>query len=259
MTLYEVINGALKNSSREFKVMEGKNNSTKFVVKCNSLKLQGIVTNESYVWKLKKFDNTTVDESKCSIKNTDELLNRLTESINTGVKLSEYVTDCAKARQKFFNSNIIKEVEDKDEKESEKQLLLSDEDEIVRDDDTATDFVDVPTALDNVIQKSVDLANEITGIMDMIDDSDLETKNELIGLAGNFYSIADDIDDVIDELYPEDEEDEVNESVTKKSIGLNKQIINKLAEASMLMRNKPEYNQIRESLKLIKSELILKK
>ena len=71
----------------------------------------------------------------------------------------------------------------------------------------------------------------------------------------------DDIDTIIDDLYPvEDEEmDESCAKRIKKAYTDNKKAIDKLSEASMLMRGNPKYKDIRESIKLLKSELILRK
>ena len=72
--------------------------------------------------------------------------------------------------------------------------------------------------------------------------------------------MADDIDDVIDELYPDDDlEEGCKKTKKRKTLTDNKKIINKISEASILMRNNPNYKEIREALKLIKSELVLRK
>ena len=261
MTLDEVVIGALKNSGSKFKIIGKKDNVSKFIVECNSVKIHGTVTNEKYSWQIKKSDGTVIDESECSIKNTDDVINRIYENINTGNKLSKYVDACTEARRNYLKPGFITEQEDEtdDNKEDKKQLLLSDEDDVAVKSETET--FDVQTALDNVIQKSVDLAMEITGIIAALPESDIENKEELIGLAGNFYGIADDIDDVIDDLYPEEDMDEsyMKTHSKKRSMTENKKILNKLAEVNTMLRNKPEYKDIREALKLIKSELILKK
>lgn len=259
MTLNQVVKGTLDNSKMNYKMAKSNDNVSKFIVNCDTVKLHGIVTNESYKWQIRKLDNTVIDESECSIKNTDEMMNRINESITTGAKLSKYVKEVNAAKRNFLKPSFVTEAEDADKDEDEKELLLSDE-EVIDDVEVVDDF-DVQTVLDNLIQKSVDLAAEITGVMDAIDDSNIEAKQDLIGLAGNFYGIADDIDTIIDDLYPVEDEDidEACNKRTKKTISDNKKIIDKLSEASVLMRNNPKYKDIRESIKLLKSELILRK
>ena len=262
MTLNEVVQSTLKNSGTNFKMLKSNGCVARFVVECNTVKLHGTVTDEKYKWQIKKSDGTVIDESECSIKNTDDIINRIYENINTGNRLSKYVNDCNEARKNYLRPGYITEKEDTDDedKETKRQLLLSDEDVIDVVDDT--EEFDVQTALDDIIQKSIDLASEITGVLDVIEDSEIEVKEDLLGLAGSFYGIADDIDDIVDDLYPADEE-EIDESVkhTRKRISIteNKKVLNKLAEVNAMIRNKPEYKEIKEALKLIKSEIVLMK
>ena len=284
MTLKDIVESTLQNSGLNFKLNENENanaknndNAIKFIVECDSVNLHGTVTNEKYKWQIKKNDGVIVDESECSIKNTDDVINRIYETIRTGNRISKYVNACNEARKDYFKPDFIKEEDEtypqkdtSDDKEttttSKRQILLSNEDEFV-DVDTDTDVeveteeFDVQTALDDIIQRSVELASDLIGVIDALPEDDIENKEDLIGLAGNFYGMADDIDDVIDELYPEDELDEgCHKKITKKkSLTDNKKIINKISEASILMRNNPNYKEIREALKLIKSELVLRK
>ena len=261
MTLNEVVQSTLKNSGTNFKMLKSNGCVARFVVECNAVKLHGTVTDEKYKWQIKKSDGTVIDESECSIKNTDDIINRIYENINTGNRLSKYVSDCNEARKNYLRPGYITEKEDTDDEDStdtKRQLLLSDED-IVDVADDVEEF-DAQTALDNIIQKSIDLASEITGVLSVIEDTEIEAKEDLLGLAGSFYGIADDIDDIIDELYPEEEMDESVKKTRKRvSITENKKILNKLAEVNSMIRNKPEYREIKEALKLIKSEIVLMK
>lgn len=254
MTLKEVVENSLKNAGVKHRIVENpKSNSTKFIVECDSVKVYGTVTPYAYKTQIKRGDGTVLDEFECKVKNTDDVVNRIFENINTANRLSKYVEACTDARRNYLNPNYVTEADDtKDDEDDDKQLLLSDEE--IEIEETA----DLPSTLDNLLQKSVDLAVEVTATIDMLPETDIETRAELVTLASNFYGIADDIDDVIDELYPEEEE--VNESVNrhKYNITENKKILNKLSEASILMRGKPEYKSIREALKLIKSELIIR-
>lgn len=259
MTLNQVVESTLKNSNMNYKMLKNSknSNSTNFMVECKTVKIYGAVTNEKYKWQIKKNDNTIIDESECSIKNTDDVINRIYETINTSNKLSKYVEACNTARKEYLKPGFITE-DDEEDKEDKRQLLLSDED--VVDGEPIDDEFDVQTALDNIIQRSVELATDLIGVIDALPDNDIENKEDLIGLAGNFYGMADDIDDVIDELYPEDDlEEGCKKTKKRKTLTDNKKIINKISEASILMRNNPNYKEIREALKLIKSELVLRK
>lgn len=258
MTLNEVVSGALKNSGNKFKILDNKksNKITKFVVECNSVKLCGAINSEKYKWQIRKKDGTVIDESECSVKNTDDVINRIYENINTANKLSKYVNACNEARKTFLQPTYVAEADDiDDEEESEKELLLSDED---YNDNVDTQPMDLQTTLDNLIQKSVDLAIEVTAAIEELPENDIENRVELVSLASNFYGIADDIDDVIDDLYPEEEMDEsIQKTKRKRNIKENEVIANKLSEVSVMLRGRPEYKSIREALKLIKSELKL--
>lgn len=256
MTLNQVVESTLKNSNMNYKMLKNNSNgSSNFMVECKTVKIYGAVTNEKYKWQIKKNDNTIIDESECSIKNTDDVINRIYETINTGNKLSKYVEACNTARKEYLKPGFITEDEEEDT-EDKRQLLLSDEEF----EEPVTEEFDVQTALDNIIQRSVELATDLIGVIDALPDNDIENKEDLIGLAGNFYGMADDIDDVIDELYPDDDlEEGCKKTKKRKTLTDNKKIINKISEASILMRNNPNYKEIREALKLIKSELVLRK
>lgn len=256
MTLNQVVESALKNSNMNYKMLKNNSNgSSNFMVECKTVKIYGAVTNEKYKWQIKKNDNTIIDESECSIKNTDDVINRIYETINTGNKLSKYVEACNTARKEYLKPGFITE-DDEEDKEDKRQLLLSDEEF----EEPVSDEFDVQTALDDIIQRSVELATDLIGVIDALPENDIENKEDLIGLAGNFYGMADDIDDVIDELYPEDDlEEGCKKTKKRKTLTDNKKIINKISEASILMRNNPNYKEIREALKLIKSELVLRK
>ena len=256
MTLNQVVESTLKNSNMNYKMLKNNSNgSSNFMVECKTVKIYGAVTNEKYKWQIKKNDNTIIDESECSIKNTDDVINRIYETINTGNKLSKYVEACNTARKEYLKPGFITE-DDEEDTEDKRQLLLSDEEF----EEPVSDEFDVQTALDDIIQRSVELATDLIGVIDALPDNDIENKQDLIGLAGNFYGMADDIDDVIDELYPEDDlEEGCKKTKKRKTLTDNKKIINKISEASILMRNNPNYKEIREALKLIKSELVLRK
>ena len=256
VTLNQIVESTLTNSGKKFRMLKSQPNLARFVVECNSVKIYGTVTNEKYSSKTRKYDGTVLDQIECNINTTDDVINRIYENINTSTKLSKYVTACNEAKKEFLKPDFLEEKEDKeDNKEDNKELLLSDDETNVVVEEAP---MDLQTALDSVIQRSVDLASEVAGLVDAIPEDDTETKGDLIAVAGTFYAVADDIDDVIDELYPEDEE--VNESIIrkKKSITESKLYANKISELSMLMRGKPEYKAIREALKLIRAELILK-
>ena len=256
MTLNQVVESTLKNSNMNYKMLKNDSNgSSNFMVECKTVKIYGAVTNEKYKWQIKKNDNTIIDESECSIKNTDDVINRIYETINTGNKLSKYVEACNTARKEYLKPGFITE-DDEEDKEDKRQLLLSDEEF----EEPVSEEFDVQTALDDIIQRSVELATDLIGVIDALPENDIENKQDLIGLAGNFYGMADDIDDVIDELYPDDDlEEGCKKTKKRKTLTDNKKIINKISEASILMRNNPNYKEIREALKLIKSELVLRK
>jgi hypothetical protein len=193
MTLNEVVSGALKNSGNKFKILDNKksNKTTKFVVECNSVKLCGAINSEKYKWQIRKKDGTVIDESECSVKNTDDVINRIYENINTANKLSKYVNACNEARKTFLQPTYVAEADDADnEEESEKELLLSDED---YNDDIDTQPVDLQTTLDNLIQKSVDLAIEVTAAIEELPEDDIENRVDFVSVFGGdgyFHNVA---------------------------------------------------------------------
>ena len=142
ITLTNIVEGILKSTNRPYKILSNTPKKTRFKLSCESVQLFGTVTDSEYQMQIKKSDGSILDSVRCPISQTDDIFNRINESVSTGVKLSKYVNAVTDARKNFFTSSYIKEDEDVDD---DKEILLDDET------DGEEETVDLRTALDNII------------------------------------------------------------------------------------------------------------
>lgn len=256
LTINNIVHSVLENSKHSFTMGNSNSNITRFVVECGSVKLNGKVRDNMYEAQTKKSDGTVLDEFKCSIKTTDDIINRINESINTATKLNKYVKAMTEARKDYLTPGYV--TEDENEEEDKELLLLDGEKE-----DTTSPTVNLETALDNMYAEVITLADETINMATTIDATDIEPEymTDIIGYAGSLYSLADNINDTIEDLFPVEEENEsvsrtkkANKNESKKLVN---DVVNKLSEISVMLKGNKEYKDIRESVKLIKSQLIV--
>ena len=258
-TINSIVQGTLENSKHPFTISNNNSKITRFVVECGCVKLNGKVKDDLYEAQTKKSDGTVLDEVKCYIKNTDDVINRINESISTATKLSKYVKAMTEARKDYLTlDSVAKDNAD----EEDKELLLDDESE--QNTDTApTSINSLEDSLDNLYAEIITLADETVELATKTNTDEIEPEymTDIIGYAGALYNLADDVNDTIEDLFPEPEEE--TESVCKKSKNTNKskklakEVVNKLSEISIMLKDNKEYADIREAVKLIKSQIIV--
>lgn len=262
LTINNIVQSTLENSKHPFTMGNGNSKITRFVVECGSVKLSGKVRESIYEAQTKKVDGTVLDEVKCSIKTTDDIINRINESINTATKLSKYVKAMTEARKDYLTPGYITE-DDDDEKD--KELLLDDEDNATTSEPSTEEPVNnLETSLDNMYAEVITLADETINIATTINADEVEPEymNDIIGYAGTLYSLADDINDTIEDLFPEPEEEtesvkRIKKTNTNESKKLAKEVVGKLSEISLMLKDNKEFSDIRESIKIIKTHLIV--
>ena len=258
ITLTKIVENILKNTSKEYRLFNSKPNSVSFKIRCENVNLYGKVTKDNYSMEIKKLDGNVIDSVNCNITHTDDIINRINESITTGQKLSKYVGAVNNAKKEYLTPGFMKEA-DEDEDEEEKQILLDDEVEDIPEVDSEP--VDLEASLNDLIDNALVMANDTADLIELVSgtEDDVDNKASLVSAMGAMYALADDIQTIIDDIYPEPEED-MDESVKKRTLkkDIKKEALSKLSEVSLMLRKEKGCKDIRESIKLIKSSLLLK-
>jgi hypothetical protein len=258
ITLKQIVEGILTNTNRNFTFLKSDKGAVNFKVKCENVNLFGKVTKDSYSMNIKKSDGEIIDRLTCGISHTDDIFNRINESIITGEKLSKYVTAVTDAKKAYLTPGIVTEDKDKDEDEDDdKEILLSDNEEEIIDNKE----INLEDSLNDIIDNTLVMASETSDLIDYVagTDDDVENKSSLVSILGAMYALADDVQTLIDDIYPEEEIDEsVKSKHNKIKRNIKKEALSKLAEADLILRKEKDCKDIREAIKLVKSSLILK-
>jgi hypothetical protein len=249
ITLTNIVEGILKNTNKSYKILSSTPKKTRFKLNCESVQLFGTVTDSEYQMQIKKADGTVLDSVKCPISQTDDIFNRINESVSTGVKLSKYVNAVNEAKRDFFTSNYIKEDEDIDDT---KEILLDDET------DGEEETIDLRSALENIIDQLMILAEDASDCVDLVSgtENDADNKATMVSIMGGMYSLADDVQSFIEDVYPTEEQDECYKKESKVNKNIKKEVANKLSEAALLIRNNRELKNVKEAIRVVKSSLI---
>lgn len=256
ITLKQIVEGILTNTNRNFTFLKSDKGAVNFKVKCENVNLFGKVTKDSYSMNIKKSDGEIIDKLTCGISHTDDIFNRINESIVTGEKLSKYVTAVTDAKKAYLTPGIVTEDKDEDE-DDDKEILLSDNEEEIAN----KKEINLEDSLNDIIDNTLVMASETSDLIDYVagTDDDVENKSSLVSILGAMYALADDVQTLIDDIYPEEE---VDESVKNKPVkikrNIKKEALSKLAEADLILRKEKGCKDIREAIKLVKSSLILK-
>ena len=210
----------------------------RFKVVDNNLTLEGIVKNNKYSMKIKDPSGKVIDNLSVIITNSNDIVNRINESVNTLKMLSSV----------YDNKKLQEEAEEFDD-------VVVDEEEV---EEKPANIVD---GLEQLYDAIVDVAKQAEDLTDVANQDDAEEVSTLISFASSLYDTAIDVDDFIDDLVPEEEEeedDDVQESFTKqrKSIGTIRKVISNLTMAENLVRGQKDMKDIHTAIKDIKAELI---
>lgn len=257
ITIKNIVESTLQNSKHNYTIGRTTPAFTKFIVECGSVKLYGKVSANAYETQTKKLDGTVLDEVNCTIKNTDDIVNRINESINTASKLSKYVRAMTEARKDYLTPGFVNESDEDDSETKDKQLLLDDED------DTATPEKDLETSINAFYAGIVSMADEALALASSSETDEVapDIMTDIIGYSASLYGLADDVNDTIEDLFPapETENESIHRSIHKKTKNekLVNEVVGKLSEISLMLKNNKDMQDIREAVKLIKSQLIV--
>lgn len=209
----------------------------RFKVVDNNLTLEGIVKNNKYSMKIKDPSGKVIDNLSVIITNSNDIVNRINESVNTLKMLSSV----------YDNKKLQEEAEEFDD-------VVVDEEEV---EEKPANIVD---GLEQLYDAIVDVAKKAEDLTDVANQDDAEEVSTLISFASSLYDTAIDVDDFIDDLVPEEDEEDgdVQESFKRqrKSIGTMRKVISNLTMAENLVRRQKDMKDIHTAIKDIKAELI---
>lgn len=223
-----------KNAGVNAKVSKNSENP-RFKVVENKLTLEGVVRPNRYTMSIKDETGRKIDSLSVVVTNSNDIVNRINESINT-LKLLSPVYDQQK---------LVEEDEEFDTVDIEE----------VGEDSPAT----LEDGLERLYDSILDVAEEAESLTDIADEDDAEKINTIIGIVSSLYDCAIDVEDFRDDLVEEDEED-MDESLNRRktSQGSVRNAIAQLTMAESMLRGNKELTDIFKAVKDIKSELIVR-
>ena len=229
------ITKVFKSAGIEAKVSKDTKNP-RFRVKDNKLILEGVVRDNKYSMEITDNTGRVIDSLVVRIDNTNDVANRINESINTLKMLSKV----------YDQHKLVEEDEEFD--------TVSPEDDIVDDVDEVgpASLVD---GLRELYDKIMEVAEFSETLSDLADNDDAETFSQLISFSSSLYDAAIDVEDYISDLEPEEAID-VEESVKRPAKTDIQKLMSNLTMAESVARKDRKLADIRTALKDIKSEII---
>lgn len=207
----------------------------RFRVVSGMLTLEGVVTATKYQMSITDKNGKTIDSIKVSVDNTNDVVNRINESINTLNMLSNVYDD----------KRLVEEDEEFDTVDPEEDYT-----------DEPDNLVD---GLDKLYNDILDVADSAEALTAVVDEEDAETLNNIIGITGSLYDVAIDVDEFKDDMLPDDEAEEMDESFSRKSSKRNgSNAVKSLAIVENLLRGDKNLSDILTAVRDIKSELIVR-
>ncbi len=204
----------------------------RFKVTENQLTLEGVIKNDKYIMKIKDTKGKLIDNISVSVSNSNDIVNRINESINTLKMLSTA----------YDNRQLKEEAEEFDD--------------VVVDENEPDNLID---GLSNLYDAILDVAEQAESLCDLADEDDAEQLSNIIGFSSSLYDCAIDVDDYKEDVI-EEQQEEVEESYTrtKTSKGSARKAIDNLTLAESLLRKNKDTADIAKAIKDIKSELIVR-
>jgi hypothetical protein len=221
-----------KNAGVDAKVSKSAENP-RFKVVDNKLTLEGVVRPNRYTMSIKDNRGKQIDNLSVIVSNSNDIVNRINESINTLKLLSSA----------YDQQKLVEEDEEFDN--------------VVADEEIPETVVD---GLDKLYDSILDVADEAEAIIDVADEDDADQLNTILGFVSTLYDVAIDVDDYKEELTEVDEED-MDESVQRKvktSRGNIRNAVSQLTMVESMLRGNKEVSDILTAVKDIKSELIVR-
>lgn len=204
----------------------------RFKVTENQLTLEGVIKNDKYIMKIKDTKGKLIDNISVSVSNSNDIVNRINESINTLKMLSTA----------YDNRQLKEEAEEFDD--------------VVVDENEPDNLID---GLSNLYDAILDVAEQAESLCDLADEDNAEQLSNIIGFSSSLYDCAIDVDDYKEDVI-EEQQEEVEESYTrtKTSKGSARKAIDNLTLAESLLRKSKDTADIAKAIKDIKSELIVR-
>lgn len=225
----KIVKQILKNAGVKAQVASNQS-VPKFRVNEGLLRLEGVVTTGKYSMTIKDVKGKSIDSLSVTIKDSNELANRISESLETLHKLSPIY---------------------------EKHVKLNEEEE----------FEDLPEELDVPIEEGlhkfytqlIELAEKTKLLCDSLKEDDAEGRSTIISFVSTLYDLAIDVDDYRSEFVEADLDDSMDESLSSKN---NKKVIRKVLEnlstAEITLRGNKKLYDIKTAIKDIKAELTIR-
>lgn len=226
-----------KSAGVDAKVSKDEKNP-RFRVREGKLTLEGCLGKDKYTMTISDNMGKTIDSLSVSIDNSNDVVNRVNESISTLKLLSKA----------YDSKKLVEEDEEFD--------TVSADDEIEIDDDSV-EPVDIVDGLGELYDKIVDVAEFADELLDLVDPDDAEMKSTVIGFSSKLYDCAIDTDDLIDDLTEDEMEESVSRSERVKKSDVER-VIDALTISEALLRKDNRYGTITTAIKDIKSELIMR-
>lgn len=223
-----------KNAGVNAKVSKNSENP-RFKVVENKLTLEGVVRPNRYTMSIKDETGKKIDSLSVVVTNSNDIVNRINESINT-LKLLSPVYD----QQKLVEENEEFDTVNIEEVDEDAPATLAD-------------------GLERLYDSILDVAEEAESLTYIADEDDAEKINTIIGIVSSLYDCAIDVEDFRDDLVEEDEED-MDESLNRRktSQGSVRNAIAQLTMVESMLRGNKELTDIFNAVKDIKSELIVR-
>lgn len=228
----KLVTKILKESGVEAKITND-SNKPKFRVKNGQLTLEGIVTSNKYSMKITDTAKNIIDELTVSIKDSNDVVNRINESILTLNKLSPIYDNQMKLKED-------EEFEDLPEAEP-------------------GDIKGALGQLDIIYKALMDLAEQTDKISDYFEEDDAEGKQTIVSYVSAIYDLAMDIsdykEDKLAELEAPVDENYKPRKSTKSSL---KTALEHITIASATLSKQRQFSDIKNVIDNVKAELTIR-
>lgn len=228
----KLVTKILKESGVDAKITKD-SKRPKFRVKNGQLTLEGVVSASNYTMKIVDTKGEVIDELSVSVKDGNDIVNRINESILTLNKLSP-----------IYDTQV--------------QLKEDEEFEEISDIEPG-DINGALTTLTTIRDAIMDIANNTDEVLDYFEDTEIEDKQSVTGFVAGLYDIALDIDD-----FKEDKLEELNTPTeesfkpSKSTKSASKIALEHITIAQTALRGQSCYKELYNALKDIKSELTVR-
>lgn len=228
----KLVTKILKESGVDAKIVND-SKKPRFRVKNGQLTLEGVVTNKNYGMKIVDNAKNIIDEFTVTIKDSNDLVNRINESITTLNKLSP-IYDNHMRLQEDEEFEDIPEAEPGDIKGALSQL-------------------------DVVYDELMDLADQTDKISDYFEEDDAEGKQQIVSYVASLYDLAMDIsdykEDKLEELEAPVDESYKPRKTTKSAL---KMALEHITIASAALARQTQYKDVKDVIDNVKAELTMR-